>query len=144
MVEPVSLTLGAIVAALVAKAVDRAEDRAVEDGEGVLRRVVGLLRERFSSRDDESAATALARLEDAPDSPTRVRELAVAVDRAAEADPALRSGLEALVSEARSAGIDVESISQTAWGNQNVQTAGLVDSEVNVSYGSPPPARPNG
>ncbi len=143
MVEPVSLTLGAVAAALVAKAVDRAEDTAVDDGAGVLGRVVGLLRERFSGRGDEPGSTALGRVEDAPDSPARVRELAVAVDQAVAADPVLRSGLEALVSEARRAGIDVESISQTAWGNQNVQTAGLVNSEVNVSYGSPPPARPN-
>ena len=143
MVEPVSLTLGAIVAALVAKAVDRAEDRAVEGGEGVLRRMVRLLRDRFSSHGDESASTALARVEEVPDSPTRVRELAVAVDRAAEADPVLRRALESLVSEARSAGVDVESISQVAWGSQNVQAAGLVDSPVNVTYGSPPPARPD-
>jgi hypothetical protein len=65
------------------------------------------------------------------------------VDRAAEADPVLRSGLESLVSEARSAGVDVESISQVAWGSQNVQAAGPVDSPVNVTYGSPPPARPD-
>jgi len=36
MVEPVLLTLDAIVAALVAKALGRVEDRAVEGGEGVL------------------------------------------------------------------------------------------------------------
>ena len=41
--EPVSVTLGMVVAALVAKAGDKAVERAVEGGEGVL---AGLLRRR--------------------------------------------------------------------------------------------------
>jgi len=134
MVEPV--TLGVIVAALVAKALDRAEDRVVEDGEGVLRRVVGALRERFSRANDKAATTALDRVEDTPDSPTRVRELATLLDERAADDPVFRGELQELVEQARAAGVDIGSIVQAAVGDQNVHVAGLIDSEVNVSFGA--------
>lgn len=137
--EPV--TLGVIVAALVAKALDRAEDHVVEDGEGVLRRVIGALRERFSRADDQAGKTALERVEDAPDSPTRVRELAILLDERAADDPALRSELQALVKQAHTAGVDIDSIVQVAVGDQNVQSAGLVGSDVNVSSGARPRRR---
>lgn len=142
MVEPVSLTLGAIVAALVARAAERAADDAVEGGESVLRRLVAALRARFSGAADRAAGDALARVQEVPDSPSRVRALGAVIDERVEGDAGLRSELEALVAQARGAGVDVERISQVAWGDQNVQAAGLVDSEVNVSYGSPPPAPP--
>jgi hypothetical protein len=135
LVEPV--TLGVIAAALVAKALDRAEDEAVDAGTGVLKRLVGLVRDRFSRDRDAPTTMAVSRVQDAPDSPSRVRELAVAIDGVAEADPAFRSELEGLVEEARHSGLVVGAIVQTAMGNQNVQSAGLVDSQVNVSYGSP-------
>ena len=138
--EPVSLTLGAIVAALVAKAMDKSAERAVEGGAGVLGRLLGWLRDRFSGDKDEAGARALARVEDAPDSPSRVRELAGVLDERTGADGEFRAALEALVAEARSAGVDVGSITQTAWGNQNVQNAGVVDSEIHVTYGQPPPS----
>jgi hypothetical protein len=136
VVEPV--TLGVIVAALVAKALDRAEDRVLDDGEGVLRRLVGALRERFSRADDQVGTTALERVADAPDSPTRVREFADLLDERAAADPVFHGELQALVEQARAAGIDVGSISQVALGDQDVQVAGLVDSEVNVTFGAQP------
>lgn len=138
MVEP--LTLGAIVAALAAKALERAEEKTVEEGEGVLRRLVEALRRRFSDGEEQAGAMALERLEDAPDSPGRQRDLAQLLDERADAVPELRRELEAMVIEARDAGVDVESVSQLAFGNQNVQSAGLVDSEVNVTFG----ARPGG
>jgi hypothetical protein len=141
MVEPVSLSLGAIVAALVAKGVERAADDAVEGGEGMLRRLVAALRERFAGAGDEPAREALTRVQDAPDSPSRVKALAAVIDQRARDDLELRGELEALVAQARGGGVNVEKISQAAWGDQNVQAAGLVDSEVNVSYGSPPPRR---
>src|SRR3954465_8236788 len=68
MVEPVSLTLGAIVAGLVAKAAERASERAVEGGEGVLGRLVAALRARFSGVADAPAGEALARVQEVPDS----------------------------------------------------------------------------
>jgi hypothetical protein len=132
--EPV--TLGVIAAALVAKALDRAEDRVVEDGEGVLRPLVGALRDRFSRADDQAGTTALERVEDAPDSPTRVRELAKLLDERAAGDPEFRGELLALVEQARTAGVKVGSIIQVVVGDQNVQNTGLVGSEVNVSFGA--------
>jgi hypothetical protein len=137
-VEPV--TLGVIVAALVAKALDRAEDRVLEDGQGVLRNLVGTLRERFSRADDQAASMALERVADAPDSPTRVRELAELLDERA-GDPEFRGELQALAEQARTAGVDVGSIIQAVMGDQNVQAAGLVDSEVNVTFGARPAPR---
>jgi hypothetical protein len=137
MVEPVSLSLGAIVAGLAAKAVGRAGDEAVAGGASVLRRVGATLRARFSR--DEVVGGALARVEDAPDSPSRVRALAEHIDAAVQRDAGLREELEELVRRARGEGVDVEAISQVAWGDQNVQNAGLVDSTVDVSYGSSAP-----
>lgn len=139
LVEPVSLTLGMVVASLVAKAMDRT-DEAVDGGAGVLHRLVGWLREQLGGRDD-SGKSALARVEDAPDSPSRLRELAAVVDERASADGEFRTGLEALVAEARSKGVSVGPITQTAWGNQNVQNAGVTDAEITVTYGQPPLGR---
>ena len=139
MVDPVSL--GAITTGLIVKAVDRAEDDALDAGSGALRRLLGFLRDRFSRDGDAPASTALVRVEDAPDSPSRRQDLAAVIAALAQRDSAFRSELEELLADARKAGIDV--ISQAAIGDQNVQAAGLVDSEVNVSYGSPPPASPD-
>lgn len=140
MVEPVSLTLGAVVAALVAKAAEKAGERAVESGAGVLSRLVGRLRQRFTGDGDAAATNALDQVEDAPDSPSRLKLLTEVVDRRAAADADFRSELETLVHEARAEGVDVGSITQTVWGDQNVQVAGIVGSDVNVTYGHPPPA----
>jgi hypothetical protein len=140
--EPVSLTLGAIVAVLVAKAEDKAAESGVDAAAGVARRLARWLRERFSRDKDEAGARALDRVADAPDSPSRISELADVLDRRAESDSDFRAALEALVAEARSAGAAVGPITQTSWGNQNVQSAGVTDSEIHVSYG--PPAFPPG
>lgn len=141
--EPVSLTLGAVVAAMVAKAVGKAEDQAVEEGAGALRRMVGWLRERFTGGGDEVGARALSRVEDAPDSPSRTRELAEVLDQRSDADAEFRAALERLVTEARVEGVDVGSITQTAWGNQNVQTSGVANSEINVTFGQPSHPKPS-
>ena len=138
MVEPVSLTLGAVAAALVAKATEKTAEAAVDGGAGALSRVRSWLRERFSGPENNHGATALDRVEDAPDSPSRLRELAEVLDGRADAEPSFRSELAALVEEARSGGVDVGSILQSAWGDQNVQSAGVVDSEITVTYGQPP------
>jgi hypothetical protein len=46
--------------------------------------------------------------------------------------------------DARTAGVAVGMVTQTAIGDQNVQLGGAVNSPVNVSYGTPPPAAPGG
>ena len=75
MVEPVSLTLGAIAAALVAKATEKTAEAAVDGGAGALSGIVAWLRKRFSGPEDNQGATALARIEDAPDSPSRLSRI---------------------------------------------------------------------
>ncbi|HEX9966614.1 MAG TPA: hypothetical protein VGB06_01580 [Solirubrobacterales bacterium] len=134
MIEPASL--GVVVAALVAKALDRAGDKALEQGEGVLRRTLEAVRQLLSG--DPEGGKPLERLEDAPDSATRVRELAQVLDQRMEALPDLRPQLEALVAEAQASGIDVGSIDQVAHGSQIVQVAGVADSEVGVTFQARP------
>jgi len=138
--EPVSLTLGAMAAVLVAKAEDMAAERAVQDVAGALRRLAGWLRDRFTGDKDEAGVRALARVKDAPDSPARIRELAHVLDRRAGMDVEFRVMLEALVAEVRSAGVNVGSLNQTALGSQNVQAAGLVASDISVTYGQSHPS----
>jgi hypothetical protein len=131
LIEPI--TLGVIVAALVAKALDRAEDEAVDRGMGVVRHAVDALRERFSREGDQEAQQALERLVDVPDNPELTRSFAGLLDERAERSPELRAELETLVGDARSAGVDIDSITQAAVGDGNVQVAGVNDSQVNVS-----------
>jgi hypothetical protein len=134
------VTLGTITTGLIVKAVDRAEDSALDAGAGVLRRLVRFVRDRVTREADTAASTALARVEDAPDSPSRVHELEMAIATLARRDEEFRFELERLLTEARDAGIDVD-ISQAAIGNKNVQATGIIGSEVHVSYSSLPPTR---
>ena len=57
------------------------------------------------------------------------------LDERATSDPEFERELRSIIDEARQAGVDIGSVTQVVWGNQNVQAAGLVDSQVNVSYG---------
>jgi uncharacterized protein YidB (DUF937 family) len=140
VVDPVSLSLGAVVAALVAKTAERAGERAADGAAVGLGRLVGWLRGRLSGAGAEPAAAALAGVEEVPDSPSRVKGLAAAIDQLAEAEPRFRDELRAWVRETREAGVDVESVSQSVWGNQNVQVAGVSDSDIAVTFGDPPKA----
>lgn len=133
--EPVSLTAGAIVAALVAKAAEAAGEEAAHGAAGALRRLAAWLRARFAEDADESGAAVLERLDEAPDSPSRVRALAAYVDDRARRDEAFREELEARVADAQQAGVDVRGLSQMAVGDQNVQVADVTDSSVSISYG---------
>ena len=90
--EPVSLTVGMIAAALVAEATDRATTSAVDTTAAAARGFVSWLRHRVGWNSPPEASTALARVEDAPDSPSRLQELAEVLDRWAEADTEFRLG----------------------------------------------------
>jgi hypothetical protein len=125
-------TLGAIVAALAANAFKRAQDKTLDEGEGILRHLASTLKRRLSGTGEEE--TALARLEDAPDSPTRIGALAELLDRHAATAPQFRSELEEMVEHARSEGVNIEKLSQTAVGCQNVQIGGLSGSEAKVNF----------
>lgn len=78
---------------------------------------MGWLRRVFAADDAKEGAAALARVVDAPDG---LVELAYVLNVRADADPGFRSDLVALVEEVRGAGVDIGSITQTAWGAQNV------------------------
>lgn len=142
MVDPESLTLGATAAAMVATAATETVGRTVDTAMAALGRLVGWLRERFSAEEWKEGATALARVEEVPDSPRLLEELAKVLDGRVGADPGFRSELEGLVKHASGAGVDVGSITQTVWGDRNVQNAGLTNSDVTVTYGQvTPPGR---
>ena len=140
MVEPVSLTVGALVAALLTKAAEKSGEDLADAAKAAVSRLVGWLRDRFAQTGDEEGSQALAWAEGAPDSPSRVRALAEVVDRRAEADPAFKSQVQRLVDDAKQQqGLHVGSIVQSASGGKNVQNAGIQGSSINVSYGTPPP-----
>ena len=125
MVEPVSLTVGAVVAALLTKAAEKGGENLADAAKAAVGRLVGWLRERFTQTGDDEGSQALAWAEGAADSPSRMRDLASVVNRRAAADPEFRSQVQRLVDDAKQQqGLEVGSIAQSASGNQNVQTAG--------------------
>jgi len=141
-VEPVSLTVGALVVALLTKAAEKGGENLADAAKAAVGRLVGWLRDRFTQTGDEEGSQALAWAEGAPDSASRMRDLASVVDRRAATDPEFKSQLQQLVDDAKQQqGLQVGSIAQSAFGNQNVQTAGNQDTSVTVSYGTPPPAQ---
>lgn len=101
MVEPVSLTLGAIAASLVAKAVERAVDKAadetVDGGVGAVVRVVAWVRARFGHR------TELAALENVPDSARLQTQLADVIDAELVDDPSALQELQTLIDASQTA-----------------------------------------
>jgi len=136
--DPVSLSVGALVARLVAKASERAVDATVESGEGVLRALVDRVRHRFSDADDEGGSRVLELVQDAPDSAKTVTALAAAIDRHAPPDSAFATELWQLVERARSEGVRIESISQGARGDQTTQIAGVAGSHISITHDQPP------
>lgn len=137
--DPVSLSVGAIVAALIAKAAERAEDATVGAAAHVLGRLAGWLRQRLSG-----GGAVVTRLQDAPDSPSRLEAVANAVNTQAQDDPTFATELRLLIEQAQQAGVDVPAVTQTAWGNQNVQITDVAGSDIRISFGpggTPPVAR---
>jgi hypothetical protein len=128
-------TLGAIVASLVASLSDNLTNEALKGGRSAVSRIASWLRDKFSSDPEGEEASALNLVEKAPDSPLLIRALAELIDRRAQEDDEFRSELEALVTEAKESGTDIEGITQTVWGDRNVQNAGIVDSEIHITYG---------
>ena len=131
--DPISISLGAVVAALVVKATNRAEDTVVDAGASAISKIIEWLRSRLSGGKD----SALERLEDAPDSPSREKALADQVDAFLTANPALTSELQALVAKARAAEAGYQTSTQSVTnGSANVQNAHIHDSTVTTSFGS--------
>lgn len=125
MIDPVSLTLGGIVAGLVLKMVDTTGEAVAQGAIGALKGVVERVRQQM--RGDPEGEAALARVEDPPAGPGHIKVLAGAIDRHAQDDPDFAKELEALVAKARAGGADVQSAVQSAWGDQNIQVANTTD-----------------
>lgn len=128
--DPVTLTLGATVAALIAKVISQGEDKAAKAAWEVVGRLVGTVRSRFREHGSDEDQAAIAGLQAAPDSAKRLAALASAIDR--HTDTTWRAELESLVKEAKSAGVDVTSLTQSAWGNDNIQIGGVSGSTINI------------
>lgn len=117
--DPESVSLGIVVAGLVAGVVDDAGQRLAVNAADLAGRLVERLRVSFDDVDDAEGARALARVEDAPDSPARLQALAEAIDRLA-VDASVRAELEAVVNEASLAGVDSPLVWQTVQGDRNI------------------------
>ena len=135
--EPVSLTVAAIVAMIAAKASDRAADAAVDGGESVLRRIAARVRRRFGDEDDEQASGVLELVEQAPDSKLLTARLADAIDNHVTASPEFGDELAQLVSQAQRSGVDAGQITQLMVGDQGVQIAAPSDSQITITHNAP-------
>jgi len=136
-VEPVSLTIGGIVAALVLKVAEKAGEQATETGWAAVSRLVERVRRRFRDDGDVHAEAALARVQDPPAGPSQLAALAAAVDRHAGEDPEFAEELRRLVREGESTGVDVRQVTQSAWGSQISQIQGVSGSTITVTLGRP-------
>lgn len=135
--DPVSLSIGALAAAFVLKAVEKAGEIAAESIPSAVGKVRDWLYDRFSHNDQE-AATALARAEDAPDSPSRLQILAEVIDQRAAADSTFRIELEEMLAQAQMSGVDMKAVSQVAEGIGIVQIANTDNSTITVNQGPAP------
>jgi hypothetical protein len=138
--DPISLSLGGVAAAVIGKATEAAGSRLGEGASSAVGRLVDWLRARFRDREDDAGAGALAKVENVGDSPRLLSELAAAIDRHA-ADPAFRGGLQRLIDEIDAAGrrAGAGPITQMVAGDGNVVAAQLTDSEIHVTRADPPP-----
>jgi hypothetical protein len=130
--EPMSLTIGAVVAALVLKAAEKAGEKGAESGWSAVSHLVERLRGHFRDRGDAEGETALVRAQDPPASQRHLAALAAAIDRQAEQDPTFAQELHDLVKETGLGSVKVQHVAQTAWGNQNVQNADVTNSSIKV------------
>lgn len=133
--EPMSLTVGAVVAALVLKGADRAGEKMTESGLAAIDKLAERVRGRFRERADAAANAALARVEDPPAGPTQLASLAAAVERHAREDPAFAEELRHLVHDAEAADGDMRHAPQVAIGSRISQVQDTRGSTIHVSIG---------
>ncbi len=136
--EPVSLTVGAVVAALVLKGAEKTGEKVTDGGLAAIGRLVDRVRGRFRDRGDAVAEKAVTRVQDPPAGPTQLDALAAAVDRHVGEDAAFADELGRLVREAEAAGVEVRNVAQLAWGSQIVQNQDVKDSSITVTFGQRP------
>jgi len=133
MVEPVSISLGILAASFVAKAVEEAGSQAAEAGVRALAKVRDVVLARFRRTSDDQALTALDQLTEVPDSPTRLRALADAIERHAGVSPEFATELQSLI-DSLDAAKGGDRVIQQAWGNA-IQVAQVHGSTVNINRG---------
>ncbi|MBT2555501.1 hypothetical protein [Arthrobacter sp. ISL-5] len=144
-VDPV--TLGVVAATLVAKYFEKFAEKAGEEtatrGADSLEKLVRWLRSRFSEV-GTGAATVLEDVARVSDSAKLQQSLAEAIKQHADADSTFKVELEALVEDAKRAGVAIPSVTQSAVGDRNVQAANTEHSNITVSQGGPayPPSPP--
>jgi hypothetical protein len=88
-------------------------------------RLVGAVRRHFRKHGSDQDKEALANLEAAPASLKRLQALASAIDAHARADGSWREELQALIEETKSGGVYVGTLTQSAWGDHNIQIGGV-------------------
>lgn len=133
--DPVTLAIAA--AGLISKFYEGAVAKA---GEETTAGLTTWIKDRFKGH--EIGEQALARVEDAPDSSSRVKALEdVIVDRA-QADPEFLAQLAKLLDKARPAAAQGQA---TTSGGQSPAFGQVSGGNVNLSYGTtPPPPAPRG
>jgi hypothetical protein len=137
MTDPV--TIGAIVAALVSGAAGKLGEDAVDEGTGVVKKLVERLRERFTQLGETGTVATLEDAIERPESPSSQDALAAVVDRYVAADSGFREEVERFLKEAQSAKVDVKAVTQTAWGDQSVQVANVTGSPITFTFGQQRP-----
>ena len=142
--EPVSLTVGAVVAALILKAADKTGEQMAAGGLTAIGRLVERVQGRLSHRGDVAAQEALARVQDPPAGPAHMAALAAAVDRHAIDDPEFAEELRRLVHEIEAAGVEVQRVTQVARGSRISQIQGVSGSNVTVNIGEPQEGKQHG
>lgn len=138
VVDPVSLSIGALAVAFVVKAVEKAGENVGGGLPGAVGRVREWLSERFS-RQNEDASQALKLVEAVPDSPSRLRALAELIDHQAETDSVFKTELQELIAQAQTSGVDMNAVSQIAQGIGIVQIAHTSNSTITVNQAGIPP-----
>jgi len=137
VVEPVSLTVGAVVAALVTKAAEKGGENLADAARAAVGRLIGWLRDRFGRDGDQTGVHALDAAEKYG-GPVAGQELADAVNDKAATDAGFKSEVERLVAQAEQQGVDVKTITQNAWGNQIAQIADVKNSTITTNIGGQP------
>ncbi|MFT3942361.1 MAG: hypothetical protein QM705_00855 [Ancrocorticia sp.] len=130
--DPIS---GALVAGMFGAALEKASeaavnhltDDAIDAGQGALGRLVAWVRRKFSGTKE------LERVEDAPDSPSRVKALGDAIENQLASNQGDRDEISALVAE-----VNKQSSSVNVVGDHNIVTAGS-NSPVSVRIGNRSP-----
>jgi hypothetical protein len=133
VVEPISV--GVVVAALIAKALDKAEEGVIEGAGKAASRALETLKRRFSG--DPGAEQALQRLAEEPGNQLRERSLAALLEERAAESVELREELARIAKQIERTGVSIGNVEQVAEGDENLQNAGIVNSQINLGIRPP-------